>query len=196
MINIMIVPLNQDDLLTSFNYQWFFEVLIYRSNHPKTNPRNLKILQYSPKIAGQWTFTSPLPMVSYGAPLTRQRPAPGPRWMALITSGASLRWSRSMRPSACERFPAVTKSSWGSSWWVFRRLYPPVMTHIAMENGHWNCGFSHRQMVIFCSYVKLPEGKACSKIHERCMKNVKPSISETWRNLWKFIIRQESECRS
>ena len=53
----MIVPLNKDDLLTSFNYQWFFEVLIYRSNHPKTNPRNLKILQNSPKIAGQWMFT-------------------------------------------------------------------------------------------------------------------------------------------
>jgi len=34
------------------------------------------------------------------------------------------------------------------------------MTNIAIENGHRNSGFSHKKMVIFHSYVKLPEGIA------------------------------------
>ena len=37
--------------------------------------------------------------------------------------------------------------------------YPLVMTNIAIENGHRNSGFSHYiKMVIFHSYVSLPEG--------------------------------------
>ena len=39
-------------------------------------------------------------------------------------------------------------SSMNTLWW----------TNIAMEHGHRNSGFSHENMVIFHSYVSLPEG--------------------------------------
>ena len=35
------------------------------------------------------------------------------------------------------------------------------MADIAIENGHRNSGFTHEKMVIFNSYVKLPEGILC-----------------------------------
>ena len=35
--------------------------------------------------------------------------------------------------------------------------HPLVMTNIAIENHHWNSEFSHWNMVIFHSYVSLPE---------------------------------------
>ena len=37
-------------------------------------------------------------------------------------------------------------------------IYPLVMTNIAIENGHRNSCFSHKKMVMFHSYVSLPEG--------------------------------------
>ena len=37
--------------------------------------------------------------------------------------------------------------------------------NIAIENGHRNSGFSHKKMVIFHSYVSLPEGKTGVKPH-------------------------------
>ena len=37
-------------------------------------------------------------------------------------------------------------------------IYPLVMTNIDIENGHRNSGIPHKKMVIFHSYVKLPEG--------------------------------------
>ena len=36
--------------------------------------------------------------------------------------------------------------------------YPLVIWHIAIENGHRNSEFTHLKMVIFHSYVSLPEG--------------------------------------
>ena len=47
-------------------------------------------------------------------------------------------------------------------WWCSFTLYPLVMTNIAIENGHWNSGFTWiypLKMVIFHSYVSLPEGR-------------------------------------
>ena len=38
--------------------------------------------------------------------------------------------------------------------------YPPVNIQKAIENGHRNSEFSHKKMVIFHSYVSLPEGMA------------------------------------
>ena len=40
----------------------------------------------------------------------------------------------------------------------FNGDYPLVMTNIAIENGHRNSEFFHKKMVIFHSYVSLPEG--------------------------------------
>ena len=37
-------------------------------------------------------------------------------------------------------------------------LYPLVMTNIAIEHGHKHSGFSHKEILTFHSYVKLPEG--------------------------------------
>jgi len=45
------------------------------------------------------------------------------------------------------------KSSPSIGW-----LYPLVMTNIAIENGNRNSGFTHEKIVIFHSYVSLPEG--------------------------------------
>ena len=36
--------------------------------------------------------------------------------------------------------------------------YPLVVTNIAIENGYRNSWFTQRKMVIFNSYVSLPEG--------------------------------------
>ena len=38
-------------------------------------------------------------------------------------------------------------------------VYPLVNIQKAIENDHRNSGLSHEKMVIFHSYVKLPEGK-------------------------------------
>ena len=37
-------------------------------------------------------------------------------------------------------------------------IYPLVICYIAIENGHRNSGLPMNSMVIFHSYVKLPEG--------------------------------------
>ena len=46
----------------------------------------------------------------------------------------------------------------GSFWFLFMMHYPLVNSHIAIEHGHRNSGFSHKEMVIFHCYVSSPEG--------------------------------------
>ena len=54
----------------------------------------------------------------------------------------------------------------------FNGIYPLVNIQKAMENGHRNSGFSHKNMVIFHCYVSLPEGKSHTQ-----KKNVKISLT-------------------
>ena len=53
--------------------------------------------------------------------------------------------------------------------------YPLVITNIAIENGRRNSKFSHQQVVIVHSYIKLPEG-----LLFRCMSHHRISAAKTW----------------
>ena len=51
-------------------------------------------------------------------------------------------------------------------FWV--TFYPLVICYIAIENSHWNSGFSHEQMVIFHSYVNVYQRVEVSSIWNTC----------------------------
>ena len=56
------------------------------------------------------------------------------------------------------------------------RIYPLVICYIAIENDHRNSGFPINSMVIFHSYVKLPEG---SNNPNRCVA----TSGQLWRHV-------------
>ena len=78
--------------------------------------------------------------------------------------------------SQCWRHVTVHLSVWPKN-------YPLVMTNIAIENGHRNSGFSHTKIVIFNSYVKLPEGK--KQIYTSSIPSAIIYGAKIWIGVWK-----------
>ena len=106
-------------------------------------------------------FWSPIFIKSVAFPLT----------VRARTTWQAREYASSCHSALCWRAHSESINPAGSRRQIFEESapclqlnYPLVNIQKAMENGHWNSGFSHKKMVIFHCYVSSPEGMRTARI--------------------------------